>query len=176
MAKEVPHLLIQARRHLLVSQGELGVMLGSSRRTGQRWERGGSEPDASQLHALAKLVHPHSHPLAAQIASSGGSTLEALGITLPRPPLPVAPAHPPAPPPPPPADPVHLVDTVVCAAAEAMQVMPEEIRPALRAAFRRARLAGLSLESIERGLGSAPEADGAATPRKGSKGTPLHHG
>jgi hypothetical protein len=42
------------------------------------------------------------------------------------------------------------------AAAEAMNMMPEEIRPALRAAFRRARLAGLSVEDVDAGMGSTP--------------------
>jgi lysylphosphatidylglycerol synthetase-like protein (DUF2156 family) len=41
---------------------------------------------------------------------------------------------------------------VVCAAADAMQLIPEAVRPALRAAFRRARLAGLSLEVVEAAL------------------------
>jgi hypothetical protein len=48
---------------------------------------------------------------------------------------------------------------VVCAAAEAMNMMPEEIRPALRAAFRRARLAGLSVEDVDVGMGTTPGGD-----------------
>jgi hypothetical protein len=34
-----------------------------------------------------------------------------------------------------------------------MQVMPDAIRPALRAAFRRARLAGLSVVAVDTALG-----------------------
>jgi hypothetical protein len=45
---------------------------------------------------------------------------------------------------------------VVCAAAEAMQLMPDAIRPALRAAFRRARLAGLSVEAVDKALNGSP--------------------
>jgi hypothetical protein len=67
----------------------------------------------------------------------------------------VLPPPPAAPPPPrPPPDPIHIVDTVVCAAAEAMQIMPDDIRPALRAAFRRARLAGLTTEAVDMALHS----------------------
>jgi DNA-binding XRE family transcriptional regulator len=167
MARETAVLLLQARRHLGVSQGDFGVMLGASRRTGQRWERGGSLPMPSQLHELAKLIHPHSTELASRIAVAGGTTLEALGVVERTPPAPVAP---PPPPPPPAPDPVHIVDTVVCAAAEAMQVMPEAIRPALRAAFRRARLAGLSVESLDKALNGATAAEGAATSKKGAQG------
>jgi hypothetical protein len=92
------------------------------------------------------LIHPIDPRLAAEIATEGGSSLEQLGIVRPPPPLPS-----PAPPPPAP-DPKYIVDTVVCAAAEAMQLMPDAIRPALRAAFRRARLAGLSVEAVDSAL------------------------
>lgn len=157
MSRNRTTLLIEARRLLGASQGTLGEMLGSSRRTGQRWERGGSPPSAEQLRALAALVHPRDANLAEEIAAEGGSTLIALGIAVP----PAAPPPAPSPPPPPPwPDPVHLVDTVVCAAAEAMQIMPDAIRPALRAAFRRARLAALTVENVDDGLNPAP-----ATPR-----------
>jgi hypothetical protein len=54
--------------------------------------------------------------------------------------------------------------TVVCAAAEAIQVMPDAIRPALRAAFRRARLAGLSVAAVETALGDSTPAAGAESP------------
>jgi hypothetical protein len=41
---------------------------------------------------------------------------------------------------------------VVCAAAEAMERMPRDVRPALLAAFRRAREIGLSVDMVERVL------------------------
>jgi hypothetical protein len=47
---------------------------------------------------------------------------------------------------------VYVVDTIVCAAAEAMGVMPEAIRPALRAAFRRALQVRLDVEAIDAAL------------------------
>jgi DNA-binding transcriptional regulator YiaG len=164
MAREVAALLIEARRHLGVSQGQLGEMLGSSERTGQRWERGGSTPMPTQLHTLAGLVYPHARDLAAQIAAAGGSSLEHLGIVrTEEPPPPPPPAQPEVP------DPVHIVDTVVCAAAEAMNLMPNEIRPALRAAFRRARLAGLTVEAVDRGLHADKGAEPAGLEKKVGK-------
>ena len=42
-------LLIEARRVLFLSQGSFGELLGSSRRTGQRWEGSGSYPTRQQL-------------------------------------------------------------------------------------------------------------------------------
>jgi transcriptional regulator with XRE-family HTH domain len=155
-------LLIAARRSLGVSQGKLGELLGSSRHTGQRWESAGSTPMPSQLHDLARMVHPSDPKLAAELAAAGQSSLEALGIVLPAPP-PAAPA-PPAKPPPPLED---VVDAVVCAAAEAIDVLPKAIRPALRAAFARARRLGLTVEEVEKALGGkAAEAAGAAAPRR----------
>jgi hypothetical protein len=158
MGSALVPLIIQARGLLRVSQGELGELLGSSRRTGQRWEGSGSVPMDPQLHQLAGLVHPHDPKLAADLARAGGTTLEKLGIELPPPPPPVA-LPPPPPPPPPPED---VVDAVVCAAAEAIDIMPRAIRPALLAAFTRARRIGLSVEAVERAL----EATAATDPKR----------
>src|SRR4029077_16663730 len=89
------------------------------------------------------------------------------------PPSPPPPPRPPPPAPPPPPDPRYIVDTVVCAAAEAIQLMPEAIRPALRAAFRRARLAGLSVQDVDKALhgGEGPDQesrpDGPARTKRG---------
>ncbi len=169
MPRSVPALLFEARKALNVnSQGALGTLLGSSERSGQRWERGKAAPMREQLHQLAALVFPRDAGLAAEIAAATGSTLEQLEIVRPSPP-PAVPAPPPLPPPPPPPDPVHIVDTVVCAAAEAMQLMPDAIRPALRAAFRRARLAGLSVEAVDTALaGGTAAAPGESPPAKSS--------
>jgi hypothetical protein len=156
MKENMVPLLVRARRALdLPSQGALGEALGSSARSGQRWERNESKPSADQVHQLVRRVHPVDAALAAELAEASDTTLLALGLEAPPAPAVVttaAPEAPAPPPPPPPPDPIHIVDTVVCAAAEAMQLMPEAIRPALRAAFRRARLAGLSVEDVDRAL------------------------
>ncbi len=152
MSRELIPLLQKARMVLdLSSQGALGEALGSSARTGQRWEQGQSDMGLPDIHKLIVMVHPRDPDLAAQLAQVGRTTLLAAGIAPPPPPAPMV-AAPPAPAAPPPPDPAYLVDTVVCAAAEAMDVMPEGIRPALRAAFRRARLARLSVEDIDSAL------------------------
>jgi hypothetical protein len=45
-----------------------------------------------------------------------------------------------------------------------MQLMPDAIRPALRAAFRRARLAGLSVEAVDAALQSGVSSNRATPP------------
>jgi hypothetical protein len=161
MPSGMPTLLFECRRALHVgSQGALGVLLGSSERTGQRWETGRSHPGHDALAHLATLVYPHDASLAAQVAAAMGTNLVALGI-----------ARPPAPPPPPPPPPLpaeDVVDAVVCAAAEAIDVTPREVRPALMAAFTRARRLGLSVVEVEKALGKAVTAvaPAAAAPAK----------
>ena len=168
MARSLTALLFEGRLALsLGSQGALGEALGSSPRSGQRWERGESQPTPNQLHAFARLVYPVKAALAAEIAEAGGTTLASLGIVPPEAPASVLP------PPPPRPDPVHLVDTVVCAAAEAMQLMPEAVRPALRAAFRRARMAGLSVEEVDDALGGRSAGAGAGAAIRDSSSGPL---
>jgi transcriptional regulator with XRE-family HTH domain len=138
----MPFLLHDSRRVLQLSQNELSARLGVSRRTGQRWTRG-SGPSGTQLHGMARLVFPVDAALAAEIAEAAGTTLDALGL------LPVSTVVP--------TD--RVVDAVVCAAAEAMQVVPQNVRPALLAAFACARELGLTLEDVERVLrakGSRP--------------------
>src|SRR5215472_10134731 len=116
MPRELATVLLEARLALNIpSQGAFGVALGSSKHTGQRWERGQAEPTPTQLHQLARLVYPKDPKLAAEIAAAGRTTLAQLGIA----PLPSAvPSAPPARSRP---EPIHIVDTVVCAAAEVMQ-------------------------------------------------------
>jgi transcriptional regulator with XRE-family HTH domain len=159
MPRHYVAMLIDARRILGVSQGELGERLGASRRTGQRWEAGRAKPGPTELGRLAALVHAEDPKLAAEIATVGGSSLESLGLVKPTRPAPAAP-----PPPAPPAE--HVVDAVVCAAAEAIGVMPDAVRPALRAAFRRARLVGLDVATVERALGPGPEAGAGLQPKR----------
>lgn len=130
MSDRIAVLLIEARRILGLSQGALGELLGSSRRSGQRWETGPGEPSHPQLHDLARRIHPSDPELAAAIAAEGHATLESLGIVRPQPP--------PAPPP------------------------PSTIRPALVAAFVRARKLGLSVDAVERALGGRSPRQGEA--------------
>ena len=104
-------------------QGDFAALIGVSRRTVQRWDASGGVPSAGQIVKLARAVHPHDRALSARLARGAGTSLEELGIE------PVASA---------PAD-AHMVDSITCAAADAMNMVPEAVRPALRAAFERAR-------------------------------------
>jgi transcriptional regulator with XRE-family HTH domain len=153
MASEVSALFFRARRALRVTQVDLAQMLGASRRTGQRWDAGQSYPSVSQLTELAKAVYARDPALASEVAVSVGTTVDALGLA--------APAAPAAP-----AAIETIVDSVVCAAAEAMDALPRAVRPALMAAFARARELHLSIEDVERGLKRKP-------PPKRAKGDPT---
>jgi transcriptional regulator with XRE-family HTH domain len=140
----VPVLLVLAQQALGFTQGDLGDLLGVSRRTISRWVLGGTVLSDDQVSTLARAVYPANASLATQIAANGGTTLERLGIV--QPPKPI---EPPKPPPPPP----RLVDVVVCAAAEALDASPRTVRPAVIAAFEAARDVGLDVEGVVKGLG-----------------------
>ena len=92
--------------------------------------------------------------LAAQLAQSVGESLVSLGVVKPAPP-PVVASAPGVPSPPPVED---VVDSIVCAAADAMNVLPRDVRPALLAAFTRARRLGLGIEAVESALASRSSA------------------
>jgi transcriptional regulator with XRE-family HTH domain len=148
-------LLVYAGQALKMGQARLGERLGVSRRTVNRWTAHGITFSPGQASRLAALVHPANRALAARIAATQGETLESLGLEKPAPPAP-----PPAPPPEPPR---YAVDVVVCAAAEALDVSPRAVRPALLAAFQRAREAGLTIEHVEKALTPPTKATTRAT-------------
>jgi len=92
-------------------------------------------------------LYPVDPALAAEVAEAGETTLIALGLEKPPTPLP----------------PDRIVDSVVCAAADAMEALPRLVRPGLLAAVVRARELGIGLETIEAAL-TPPES--AAPPRE----------
>ena len=146
-------LLVEARRTLGLSQGSLGELLGTSRRTGQRWETTGTKPSGDQWMKLAGHVQPHDPDLAAQIAAHAGGSLSPLAPSA----APITQGNPagraaPLPP--------EVVDSIVCAAAESMNVTPAAIRPALLAAFSRAQKIGLTVEEVTRVLTPVVESQG----------------
>jgi DNA-binding XRE family transcriptional regulator len=147
-------LTLSARSVLGLTQETLGALVGSSRRTIQRWDARQAQPSELELSKLAIAVFPHDATLAQKLAHAADATLESLGLA--------APARQPAPPP---ARMPHLVDTVVCAAAEALGVSPPGVRPVLLAAFRRAREVGLSVEDVEQAMSDALETSKARAPR-----------
>jgi transcriptional regulator with XRE-family HTH domain len=179
MAKPKPRaliaVLIDAKFALDLSQRELAERLGSSARTASRWMARQSSPMRSQLEELAALLFPIDALLAAEVALHAGKTLEQLGLVVAGPPPPPAlppsrPAEDGSPPPKPSMAmepprvtshehlpehlPEHLVDGIVCVAAEAMNLPPHALRPSLLAAFRRARVLGLTADVVEACLAS----------------------
>jgi transcriptional regulator with XRE-family HTH domain len=135
-------LAIEARRALDLSREEFGNLLHWSKRTVARWEGGQSDLDAADLVELARHVYPRDAALAEEIALAGGATLERLGI--------VPPPALPAPQPPFPGN--VLVDSVLCAAADALKAVPETVRAAVLASFRRARELRMTVEDVEKAL------------------------
>jgi hypothetical protein len=137
--------------------GELADHLGVSRRTVSRWAHDGAHLTHDQVAKLAELAYEHDPSLAAEIAAAVGETLVTLGVEVI--------AVPEAPPPPSPSLPAvaaaprvalqNLVDAVVCAAAEALDVSPRVVRPGLLAAIRCAREVGLTVEEMEAALSAA---------------------
>ena len=139
--KVVSPLVRRSLTALGVRQKKLAEMLSTSLRTVSRWAGGSTSPSAAQMTKLAALVLPRDRALAAQIAAASGATLESLGLV------------PPAPPPPPPRPPVpQMIEGVVFAAAEAADLSPRAVGPALLAAFARASAVGLTLEEAVGGL------------------------
>jgi DNA-binding XRE family transcriptional regulator len=151
--ESLPMLLMDARRLLTLTQEGLGTLLGASRRTSGRWESRRSTPSMDQLNDLARAVHPKDRGLAARIAEQTGSTLVSLGLE--APPMPPGPAAPPPRVLPPIA---LLVESVVCAAAEALDSKPAAVREVLRAAFHRARAMSLTVEEVDEVLTPSPPA------------------
>jgi transcriptional regulator with XRE-family HTH domain len=146
--------ITEARFALRLYQNELAAKLGASRRTGQRWTTGESRPAAHQFLELAKLLLPVDRGLAARAAAEAGTTLQAAGLVHPEPPAP------------PPVAPRGVVDAVVCAAAEAMNLPPGAVRSAVLAAFARAREIGLSVEMVESALSEKGLAEQPAAEKK----------
>jgi hypothetical protein len=135
-------LVSTARYAIGTSSAKIAPLVGSSKRTVDRWFAGESHPSDAQVVKIARLVHPRNPALAAQLAAAVGETLVTLGLVQVRPP----PAH------------AHLIDAVVCVAAETINVPSLALRPALLAAFQRARELGFTLEDAEKALAAGATA------------------
>jgi len=146
-------LVWEARRALRLSREELGERLRLSKRTVGRYEGDRTSPPPTTMQDVARLVHAMNPALAAECALSAGVTLEMLGLE-------PANAAPPT---------ALLADSVVCAAADAIKAIPETVRLAVFAAFRRARELRMTVADVENamiealGIGKDPPARPAAT-------------
>lgn len=158
----VNELLIRVQQALGVSQRELGNLIGASRRSIIRWQQRGTILLAPTWEELARACYPHDRDLAAQCAAYAGQTLEGLGLERPPSPPQVPAANPLPPtvasaPARPRMVPGHMADSVVCAAAEAMQVTPQAIRPGVLAVLERVVALGMTAEEALQAM-SPPKA------------------
>ena len=153
-------LVSRAQLALGLNQKELGELLGASLRTAQRWAAGQASLDSEQIKQLAVAVHPRDPELATGLAAAALETLESLGLGRPG-------AHDTLPAGPPvPADLTpYLVDSVVCAAAEALAVSPSVARGALAAALERAKATRLTIDDMLAVLSPPKRAKASASGR-----------
>jgi hypothetical protein len=158
--------LLRLQQTLHLNQRQLAELLGCSSRTIIRHYKSRSGFFlASQYERLARSVHPHDRVFAAELAAGAGHTLVSLGLE----PPPVPPAALPAPAAARGPSSRYLVDSVVCAAAEAMQTSPHLMRLALKAAFQRTIALGLTADDVLQGMASEPVPKTAA---KGKASSP----
>lgn len=144
-AAELPSLGVLIRRvrdQVQMPQPEFAKRVGTSLRTLVRWELSQGAPHHEHLHAMVRLVYPRNRELAAQLASWAGTSTDALV---------------------PEAQPTreHLVDSVVCAAAEAANLAPTPVRAVLAAGLARAVAVGLGIPDLLQAL-APPNAGGKA--------------
>jgi hypothetical protein len=162
--------LTRAQVALLMNQEQFGLLLGTSKRTVQRWSAGRSFPTFKQIATAAAAVHPRNAGIAAELAELLGHTLESLGIVKPAPPPAPSSAWSP--------DEVRsfAAEAVVSAAADALQLSPQAVRPAVFAMLERAKAARMTIDDLLTALAASraePAVDAVATaqPRGKKAGT-----
>ena len=163
-------LFASAQAVLETTQEKLGQLLGVSRRSIIRFQQRGTILLPHHIEVLARACYPKDRAFAAGVAAFGGTTLAQLGIEpAVQPEAGAAPATPQR------AAPTarHLGDSIVCAAAEAMQSTPQAARPALVAAFERAVALGLDATQALAAItlpAPAPESPAASSTRPAKSG------
>jgi hypothetical protein len=150
-------LLTDIRRSLHLSRKELATMMGSSLRTVERMFVGKAYPSKHEYGLLIRAAYPTDPALAQRIADWLNGTLQEFGIAPPAPPpsnpSPGAPTQSVAPSPS--SVSIHAVDSVLCAAADAVELPLSAVRSILTAAFVRASELGVSAEMIATALVAA---------------------
>jgi hypothetical protein len=148
-----PGLITKAQLALGMSQERLGrEVFGCSRRTMTRWVQGRNGPLLRQWADLVRAVYPRDRALAVEIATAMGESLVSLALEA-APPAAAQAGAAAARPAPPVSD---LVDSVVCAAAEAMSLTPQVARPGLVAAFDRVASVSLTLDEVRAAMRPPP--------------------
>jgi DNA-binding XRE family transcriptional regulator len=143
---------MRSRKLLKLTQKELALKTGFAQRTLVRWEGGSAHFDPSSALKLAPHVYPVDRDVAAELVAYAGQTLVSAGLEAPPPPAPSA-----EPPPPPTVTPpeilLALVESVVCAAADAAESTPKAVRASVHLVLRRAHAIGLDLDAaVQAGL------------------------
>jgi transcriptional regulator with XRE-family HTH domain len=162
--RSLVYLLGQARRQLTMTQSKLADLCGISLRTVQRWDTKRSRPSAPMIHAIVDALEAVDPELGAELEMWAPRPKPAapppppLQVVLPAPEV-ASPPHEAVPLPRIPAR--VLVDSVICAAADAVAMLPDAVRPAILAAFARAEEAGLAMADVVDVLGAhlEPELD-----------------
>ena len=145
MATKLAKALDRMFDRLQWTQKEMFERTGVSSRTQSRWRREGTAPNAATIAKLLRVVAPLDLEAATWLAKASGVPMPhvaphaSAGATGER-----GAASSDARP-----DLVRLsADSIVCVAADAMNLPPSAVRPALRAAFLRARELGVSIEAM----------------------------
>src|SRR5690349_10691542 len=105
-----------------MTQEELAAIAGAVGRTLHEWEYAKRSPSDEQLRRVVRFVHAADPAMAARIAVAGGATLESLGVG-PRPAGVLTP--------------IQAAELFVSAAADALDLSPRAVRPAMAAALQR---------------------------------------
>ena len=155
MSENLTSLFHEGRRALGMTAVDAAALMGASRRTSQRWSAGRSTPGIHGLYALAVAVLPKDAKLAARIHAAAVEEAASIRMTLP----PLTTSEPSAKPT---VAERRAVDTVLCAAADAMNLAPRAVRPGLLAALLRAREESLGIDAMIAALTAAPEKKKAA--------------
>jgi hypothetical protein len=164
-------LLVLGHRALRIPGTELAALLGVTPKTVYRWYGKRTSVGANKLGELAPHVHPHDPALAERIHEYAARTLAQYRLQ-PPPPLPTSPAPEPT---------AHTasvaprtlhVESVVHAVCEALDAGPRAVRPAVLAAFRRARELALSVDDVLQELAPAVSGEAAARASRGRSPRP----
>jgi transcriptional regulator with XRE-family HTH domain len=154
--RHVRRVMLDCRRALKMTQAELAEAIGVSSRTVIRWEKGHASLVADQVREIAGLVREEDEELADElfvvtgVSAEDGAAVEVVAAleALPAP----APKEPETVSAPPGPAPTHLIDAVLFAAADAVDMVPRAVTPAVVAAFTRAHELGLGIEAVVEGL------------------------
>lgn len=129
--------LFRVQRAAGINNTTLAKLLGCSTKTIGRYYARGGVLLPHHWETLARVVHPRDPQLAAELAKSAGRTLAEMGLER-------APTR------------EHLVDSILCVAADALQTTPRAMRPGLAAALERMTALGLTAEEVLATMAATP--------------------